>query len=442
MPDPPPDNPPEGSNASEFLPQAHQLLEEIRAIKGQADANLKQAEVARKNADSEALLAFNAKKACEEHATAISGVKGAVEVNANAIATNKQRSDEALAAVNAAKASVDADIKAVGIRLGEIEQFSSEATQGATSATRAAETGGDRLKEIEALKESADGQARLATTSAKAAAQAATDADSEFKRTEKSSGDAAALVSTISEHGESTAQTVEKTEALLSEAQAAEIELKGVLGHLTRSDEIATAHETRVEALKSELEGLIASVERLLPGATSAGLASSFNKQRARFTVAQKQWLWTFIACIAFLVILAVPSFIAALGWPHQTDQSLSSVLRSFILRLPILAPILWLGIYAGRNYMMSLRMEEDYAYKEAISSAFEGYKREMEKIVASEGDSLTPMMILASNVLRAIAERPGRIYEGRQKDINAVTEVQGLIEQVADFSKKRIATQ
>ena len=72
---------------------------------------------------------------------------------------------------------------------------------------------------------------------------------------------------------------------------------------------------------------------------------------------------------------------------------------------------------------MMSLRMEEDYACKEVISTAFEGYKREMEKIAVGDGENPTPITILCTNILRAIAERPGRIYEGKQRDINLASE-------------------
>src|SRR2546430_10889121 len=57
------------------------------------------------------------------------------------------------------------------------------------------------------------------------------------------------------------------------------------------------------------------------------------------------------------------------------------------------------------------------YAYKEALSTAFEGYKREMEKIAIGSGAGPSPITTLCVNVLKAIAERPGRIYEGKQKD-------------------------
>jgi hypothetical protein len=433
----------EEPDASEALLQARQTLKEIRSLREQAEAHLKQVEVARKNTDSEALLAFNAKKACEDHATAIAGVKGTVEADANTIATNKQRSDEALAALNTAKATVDGDAKAIEGRRKEIDQSAATIEQAATKITKAAETGISRLTDIEASKESAEIDATAAADSAKAAAKAAADTSSEDDKAKKSSTDAAGLAVGIAQHHASTTQMVMDTQTLLTKAQTAETDLRKVLEHLAKSDEIATGHEKRVEDLSTELQGLIKRVESLLPGATSAGLASSFNKQRARFTSPQKLWLWTFVTCIGLLVVLGLPSFLSALGWfAHPSDQSWNAAWRSLTLRLPIVAPIIWLAIYAGRNYMMSLRMEEDYAYKEAISTAFEGYKREMEKIAAGDGDNPTPITILSTNILRAIAERPGRIYEGKQEDITLLTEIQKLAEKSAEFSKKKLATQ
>jgi hypothetical protein len=429
-----------GAEVSQLISQARQILEEIQSIRGQAEAHLKQAEISRKNADSEALLAFNAKKACEEHATTVSGVKGVVEADANAIATNKQRSDEALAALTAGKASVDADTKGIETRRKEVDQAAAVVGQAATEITNAAEAGVARLKDIDASKESAEGQAKKIADSAKAAAEAAAAADSEQKDAERSSTEAAALAAAISEEHKTTSDIVAQTQALLKQAQDAEENLKKVLEHLAKSDEIATGHEKRVAALSAELQDLITRVEGLLPGATSAGLASSFNKQKSRFTDPQKLWLRTFVISILALVVVALPSFFAAIGVTHPADQSWNGAWRNLVLRLPIWAPIVWLAIYAGRNYMMSLRMEEDYAYKEAISTAFEGYKREMEEIKAGDGVNPTPLTILCTNILRAIAERPGRIYEGKQKDINLMTEVQDLIEKSADLSKKKLA--
>jgi len=437
--------------ASPILLEGQRILEEIKQFREQAEAQLKQAEIVRKKADSEALLAFNAKEACEKHATTIAGVKGTVEADANAIATNKQRSDEALAALNAGKASVDAEMKVIDGRRKEVDQSAiaidgrrREIDQSAIDIIKAAEAGAGRLKEVEASKESTENALRATSDSAKAASQAASETDASQKEAEKLCSDAEVLTAKISEHQKTTSQTVEETKALLTLAQTTEADLKKVAEHLAKSDEIATGHEQRVEVLKSELQTLMAKVEGLLPGATSAGLASSFNKQRSRFQSPQKQWLVTFVSCIVVLVVLAIPSFLSGISsslFGHPTDQSWTAAWRNLILRLPIVAPVVWLAIYAGRNYMMSLRMEEDYAYKEAISTAFEGYKREMEKITGSDGENPTPLTILCTNILRAIAERPGRIYEGKQKDINLLGEIQELTKKGAELSKKKLAT-
>lgn len=419
-----------------------QLIGEINGMRLQAESHLKQIEVASRKADSEALLAFNAKKACEEHATTIAGVKGTVEADANTIATNKQRSDEALAALTTARATVEADIKVIGNQRKEIDQAASLVVQATTNIEKASEAGVGKLKEIDASRQSAENQLIEATQSAKTAARASMDAASAQNRAEQSSTEATTSATAISEEHKVTTEVVEQTKALLSEAQTAQESLKIILEHLKHSDEISTSHEKQVADLTKELQTLIQRVESLLPGATSAGLASSFNKQRSRFTSPQKQWLATFVACIAVLVVLALPSFFAAIGWSHHpADESWSAAWRNLVLRLPIVFPVIWLAIYAGRNYMMSLRMEEDYAYKEAISTAFEGYKREMEKIGADVGEKPTPITILCTNILRAISERPGRIYEGKQQDINLMTEVQGLVEKSAELSKKRVAT-
>jgi hypothetical protein len=92
-----------------------------------------------------------------------------------------------------------------------------------------------------------------------------------------------------------------------------------------------------------------------------------------------------------------------------------------------------WLALYAGRNYMLSLRLEEEYAYKEAVSTAFEGYKRELSGIHGIDGEMQPPLNLLCANVLSAIAQRPGQIYEGKHKDIT-------IASAASEIAKKRIS--
>jgi hypothetical protein len=434
MSEPSKDSPEQGLHP--HLLEAQVMLEYIKGVKTQAEEQLKAVEIARKNTDSEALLAFNAKNACEGHSTAIATLKGSVEAEVNSIVTNKQKSDELLAAVNTGKATVDAEIKSIIDRRKEVDQS-------AVEIVKAAEVGAARLKDIDASKNSADGLLKLTNEATAAATQASASADSANKHAQKSSGEAITLTSVISEHQKLTKQRAEETQTLLVQAQTAEESLKKVLEHLAKSAEIASGYEQRVETLTVDLKSLIDRVEGLLPGATSTGLASAFNKQKARFVGPQRRWLWTFVGCIALLVVVAVPSFFSTIGvslFSKQEIDTWSSAWLHLTLRLPIVLPLVWLGIYAGRNYMISLRLEEDYAYKEAISTAFEGYKREMEKIAAGDAVNPTPIGTLCTNILRAIAERPGRIYEGKPQDINLLSEAAALLEKSADMAKKKVA--
>ncbi len=213
-----------------------------------------------------------------------------------------------------------------------------------------------------------------------------------------------------------------------------------IIEQLTNCHGTATKHETRVDEIRKELEALIKRVENLLPGATSASLASAFGSQKRRFGTPRLWWVITFIVCVVLLALLGLPGFVHAFS-AKPSDLKWEEILRGIAARLPILIPLVWLAIYAGRNYMLSLRLEEDYAYKEAISTAFEGYKREMKEIPAGDAANPSPLTTLCGNILRAISERPGRIYEGKQDDITLLTELKAAAEKAEELRQKTIAT-
>jgi hypothetical protein len=82
---------------------------------------------------------------------------------------------------------------------------------------------------------------------------------------------------------------------------------------------------------------------------------------------------------------------------------------------------------------MLALRMQDEYAFKEALSATFEGYKREMAGIQVSE-TAVAPLLTLCENVLLTLAQRPGRIYEGHHEDI---TPLAPLTKAVGDITAK-----
>lgn len=423
-------------NVDPALTAAQRMVADIEQLREQAEEEFKAAEISRKNADSEGLFAINAKKVCEEHATAISQLKGSVDSEVNAIRSNKQQADEFLAALTTGKATIDADAKVISERRKEADLI-------AASIETAKESCIVHAQELEQSKDAADLALKAIVELREKASETQQKAEISENKVEAYAVDAQKHVDQIEEnHAETSERSLEIHEAL-EKVLTSKQEIETVLEHLKNSDEIATGHEARVAELTNELDSLLKRVDKLLPAAASASLASSFKTQKERFAEPQKSWLQTFIWCIVGLIIVAFPSFLAALGVPmsgHSENATATDIWRNLMLRMPIVIPLVWLAIYAGRNYMLSLRLEEEYAYKEAVSTAFEGYKREMQDIAAGDAENPPPLTKLCSNVLAAIAERPGRIYEGKHSDITILNESHGAAQEVAELAKKKIA--
>jgi len=423
------------NNVDPSIAEAQRLLADIVQLRTQAEEQLKAAEHARKNADSEGLFAINAKKVCEEHATAISQLKGNVESEATTIRSIKQESDELLAALTTGKAIIDAEAKTIGERR-------KEADLAASSIETVRNNSALHAQEFEETKKTANESLNAITKLREAANQAQKSAETSQKEVETYSVNSQKLTDQITENNATYIQQCLEIKKALDSVRTHEATFETVFKHLKGSDDISTSHESRVAELTKELEGLLTRVDELLPGAASASLASSFKMQKLRFAEPQRRWLRIFIGCIVGLVVVALPSFIAALGipmWGHSINATPTEIWRSLMLRMPIVIPLVWLAIYAGRYYMLSLRLEEEYAYKEAVSTAFEGYKREMKGIDAGEAANPSPLTKLCTNILAAIAERPGRIYEGKHSDITILNESHGAAQEFAELAKKKI---
>ncbi len=322
--------------AESTSPEIQRLLMQIGEIKVQAEEQFRAAELARKSADSEGLFAFNAKKACEEHATIISQLKGSVESEVNTIKSNKQKSDELLAALTTGKAIIDADAKTIGDRRKEAELAAvSTATANANCAVC--------VQELDKSKVSAEEVLRAIAESREAANQAQKSAGTAHEEIAVCSVDAKNKVKQIVEYHATSNERCLAIKQALEDAQTSEKELESVLEHLKKSDATSTGHEIRVAKLTEDLELLIQRVDKLLPGATSASLASSFSAQKLRFAGPQKRWLTIFIGCILGLVVVALPSFIAALGMPmlgHSANATSNEIWRGLLLRMPIVIPL------------------------------------------------------------------------------------------------------
>jgi len=389
-------------------PPVAEVMAELAALLVRARDAVAAAEDAQRKADSGALRAFQGKTGSEEHSTIIARLKGEVEANvqwftatrvtvdenAQATANRRREAEDSATAVTASRMQSDADAAAART-----------ATTTASASLAAIE---QNCKDVETA------QARVTAIATEVThAKATVDANAAAVKTEQAAvADAATRVKTDAAN---VASDGERAAALVASLDDITKHTKDTFGEVLN-------YENSLKKLQEDYQALRMQIESLLPGATSAGLASAFEAQKNRFVWPQRVWLGTFVASVVVLVLV---------GWSHLHDvnELLKSagpagstaqltwdlVLRQMTSRSLIVIPLLWLAFVASENYSLALKVQEDYAYKEAMSRSFEGYKKQMEGMSASSPE-IVPLLRLCDGVLLTLAERPGRLYDGKRE--------------------------
>jgi len=140
-------------------------------------------------------------------------------------------------------------------------------------------------------------------------------------------------------------------------------------------------------------------MNELLKGVTSAGLASSFQKQRLKYEKPIKNYGRLFVLSIGLLVLIGLSTFIGydkGNGFSWSVPDGLIEMTIATFMRAPIAAPIVWLTVFSAARRAENRRLEEEYAHKETIARAYNGFKEQVDAI--SNEDST----VLAAQLLEA----------------------------------------
>lgn len=156
-----------------------------------------------------------------------------------------------------------------------------------------------------------------------------------------------------------TAKTNAQTSASTAEADRQKIDEN--LQHMSEGVQQQTALLLAIETLKTQAESA-------LRGASQTGLAHSFAKNRKQLGWIQLVWGIMFVAGIGVLGFLEYGALSAL---------NLNNYPR-IIVHAVVGLPFVWLTWFAALQYGRSLRLAEDYSFKEASALAFYGYRQEM----------------------------------------------------------------
>ncbi|SFW27827.1 hypothetical protein SAMN02800691_0725 [Luteibacter sp. UNCMF366Tsu5.1] len=210
----------------------------------------------------------------------------------------------------------------------------------------------------------------------------------------------------------------------LAQAEQATKESRGLADRAVKVEQVLKTYEDRLKGLNVQAAEQLETIKALLPGATSAGLASAFDARAGSFRAPQRHWQWIFIGSLISLIVLGITGIWHALA--SATVLTYDELLRLWLTRLPVAGALLWLTLHAARESALAKRLEEDYGYKSAIASSFEGFNQQMSKIgeLAPVG---SPLERLCTDTLATIASPPGRIYDRHRLTISPSHEVATL---------------
>lgn len=190
-------------------------------------------------------------------------------------------------------------------------------------------------------------------------------------------------------------------------------------------------------------DAIFLKIESLLPGATSAGLATAYKALKDNFKNPIKMYTIAFYGSLTVLLMggLALVSDSITL-WPFRVEFAHSSgweeMLRTLLTRAPIIIPIVWMAIFSATRRSQYERLQQEYAHKEALASSYESYKKQLQDLKV-DADVLQRELI--SKAIDAIAYNASRTLDGNHTEkLPALQVLETLkldeLKKIADFAR------
>ncbi|GAB4512208.1 MAG: hypothetical protein Tsb0026_15980 [Sulfuricaulis sp.] len=367
-------------------------------------------------------------------------VEPALDVEAD-LKTIKAAAATAATIVKAAKenaAAVEDVQRQAASALADVQTKSSEiaavASQAAAAKTQIADSQAvlaTKSDHIQKAQEHADKVRADLDRVLTAAKQQATEAEGEKTRTKSAADGVTELLTnarTTKGAIDTDAAAVEKA---LDTATQSAAQTKALADKAAEVDERIAAYEKKLAELESQSADQLKTIEGLLPGAASAGLAHSFDWRRQTFLKPTQKWEWIFIGSLGTLIFLAGQGILHGLF--SDTPYTYEEVLRMWLTRLPVAAALVWLALHASREAALAKRLEEDYGFKSATLATFLGFCKQMSE-VGSTAETNQPLAKLCSDTLTTVANPPGRIYDKHRLTTSPASELTEAAKGLADI--------
>jgi hypothetical protein len=204
--------------------------------------------------------------------------------------------------------------------------------------------------------------------------------------------------------------TLADLEQALQDVQFIRAQALGHEGSAKKSADDAESFKQAVGSAKVQAEDVLGRVHQAFRAATSQGLAKEFKDKARALEYSMYGWTFALIASLGAAIFIGsqrFPIIIAAAEKALPDNQvSWNVLLIQLLVGVLGLAGPVWLAWISTKQIGQRFRLAEDYAYKAALSSAYEGYR--------TEAISLDPMLQaqLFAIALTRLDEIPLRLVE------------------------------
>jgi hypothetical protein len=186
----------------------------------------------------------------------------------------------------------------------------------------------------------------------------------------------------------------------------------------TRAGAVITSNDEELNRLTKELGVLEASIREAIEKATGYTLFHAF--QRRQEDLVKSTWFWRNALAVAVAVSLGASAYLI-LELP--TSTALQPV---FFVKLSISLPLIYAIAFCSAQYSRERRLEEEYAFKSAISVSLDPYQRLVEKLVdkGKEGELPKYTGFVIDSINRVFTSPTERIFDETPKNRDSAREI------------------
>lgn len=166
-----------------------------------------------------------------------------------------------------------------------------------------------------------------------------------------------------------------------------------------KNETFLTDNETKFSALKEKIESL-------LPGASTVGIAKSFEQHKDSFKWPILMWSGVFLVSLSGMIVYA-------LSLDRNNINDLNDVGIRILNNLPFFLPAIWIAIYASKQQSQNKRLQQEYAFKEDVAKSYQGFKKEIENLDEDEESNVLKLQFM-QRLVDIIGENPTSTLEHR----------------------------